>query len=204
MNSTNPVQDIMQHAMKSALSTHWRLFLFQGIIMLVLGILAVIVPMAAALVIAVFVGWLLLISGIVGLIAIFSTRHMPAFVWGLVTAALSIVVGALLIWNPLRGVVTLTIVLTAFFIVEGVFQVVTAFAFREVSGHSLGWMLVSGIADLVLAVIIIAGWPVSAVWAIGLLVGINLITTGWATLIAAFAGRALARATGAPAMQTSH
>ena len=92
--------------------------------------------------------------------------------------------------------------LTAFFIVEGVFQIVTSIAYRDVIRGSWGWMLASGIADLALAAIIMLGWPMTAGWALGLLVGINLITSAWAIVMAAFAGRSVAQAILAPA--TAH
>jgi uncharacterized membrane protein HdeD (DUF308 family) len=88
-----------------------------------------------------------------------------------------------------RGVLSLTIVLTAFFIVEGVFQAAAALIYREAMPTSWGWMLLSGLADLVLAAIIIMGWPGSAVWVLGLLVGVNLLTSGFAVVMVALAAR---------------
>ena len=183
----------MQHAVREAMGTHWRLFLLQGVVMIILGVLAVAAPVAATILVDIWVGWLFLISGIIGLVALFSTHEVPAFLWGLITAALSVVVGVVLIWKPVEGALTLTLVLTAFFIAEGVFQILASIAYRHMIGGSWLWMLVSGIADLVLAAIIIAGWPISAVWALGLLVGVNLITSGWAITMAAFAGRGVAQ-----------
>ena len=171
--------------------------------MIILGVLAVIVPVAATLAIDLFVGWLLVISGIVGLVAMFSAKNIPAFLWTLVTAALSLAVGGLLVWKPVAGALSLTILLTAFFIAEGIFQIVTSIAYREVIMNSWVWMLVSGISDLVLAVIIILGWPFTAVWAIGLLVGINLITSGWAIVMTAFAGRNVSKSLGGRAAAPS-
>ena len=182
----------MKYAIKDALGTHWRLLLAQGVIMVILGVLAVAAPATATLAVDIYVGWLLLISGIVGLVAMFSAKDMPAFMWSLITAALSAAVGALLIWKPAEGALSLTILLTAFFVVEGTFQSVTSIAYRDAMGSTWGWMLASGVADLLLAALIIFGWPTSASWALGLLVGINLITSGWAIAMAAFAGRDLA------------
>ncbi len=204
MASLNPAHNYMQHAIKESLGAHWRLFLFQGAIMLILGVLAIALPAAAAIAVDIYIGWLFMISGVVGLVAMFSAKDIPAFLWSLVTAALSVILGALLVWNPVEGALTLTIWLTAFFMIEGVFQMVTSIAYRDVTSGSWGWMLASGISDLVLAAIIILGWPVTAVWALGLLVGINLITSGWAILMAAMAGRNFAsdvRAPSAPARQ---
>jgi len=183
----------MHRAVTTALGAHWRLFLFQGVAMIVLGILAVCAPVAATLAVDIYVGWLLLISGVFGLIAIVSTHHVHAFLWSLITAALSVLIGVLLILRPIQGAVSLTVVLTAFFIAEGVFQTAVSIASRQVMTGTWIWMLVSGLADLALAAIIIAGWPGTAIWALGLLVGINLLTSGWAIIVAALAGREIAR-----------
>ena len=152
----------MQRAVRDALGTHWRLMLFHGGITVALGVLAVIWPAAASVAVDIFIGWLFLISGIVGLVALFSAKDVPAFLWTLVTAGLSVVVGLRLVSKPVEGTVSLTVVLTAFFIAEGILQVVTSAAYRGVLPGSWGWMLVSGFSDLLLAAIIILGWPVTA------------------------------------------
>ena len=183
----------MQRAISDALGAHWRLFLFQGVVMIILGVLAVAVPVAATIAVDIYFGALLLISGIVGLVAMLSAKDIPAFLWGLITAAVSAAAGALLIWKPVEGALSLTMLLTAFFIVEGVFQIVTSVAYRDVIGSSWGWMLASGVADLALAAIILLGWPVTAIWTLGLLVGINLLSSGLAIVMTAFAGRKVAQ-----------
>jgi uncharacterized membrane protein HdeD (DUF308 family) len=196
MAGVDPTLTDMQRAVTNAFGAHWKLFLFQGVVMAVLGLLAICAPVAASIAVAIYVGWLLLISGIIGLIAIVSTHHVHAFLWSLVTAALSVVIGVLLVLMPVQGAISLTIVLTAFFIVEGVFQTTVAIASRQVLAGTWVWMLLSGLADLVLAAIIIEGWPGTAIWALGLLVGVNLLTSGWAVVVAAFAGRRMAEAAG--------
>jgi uncharacterized membrane protein HdeD (DUF308 family) len=203
MPPLNPGYSDMQRAVSDALTAHWKLFLFQGVIMIILGVVAMAAPVAATMVVDIYIGWVFLISGVVGLVAMFSARDIPAFLWTLVTAALSVAIGVMLIWKPVEGALSLTIVLTAFFIAEGVFQIVTSIAYRDVIGNSWGWMLVSGISDLALAAIIIIGWPVTAAWAIGLLVGINLITSGWAIVMMAVAGRKVGQALGQAVGATS-
>ncbi len=183
----------MQNAIRGALRANWGLFLFQGVVMIILGVLAIAEPYVATIAVDIYVGWLFLISGFVGLIGLFSARDVPAFLWTLLTAALSMAVGILLIWKPTQGAVSLTMVLTAFFIAEGIFQIVASFTYRDVVPTSWGWMLASGIADLVLAAIIIFGWPVSTTWVLGLIVGINLLTSGIAIVVMALEGRSLAR-----------
>jgi uncharacterized membrane protein HdeD (DUF308 family) len=189
----------MQRAVKNAFSLHWKLFLFQGVVMIVLGLLAVCAPVLATLAVDIYMGWLLLISGVIGLVALISTHHVHAFVWSLITAALSIAVGILLIMKPVQGAISLTFVLTAFFIIEGIFQTAIAIASRQVMAGTWVWMLLSGLSDLVLAAIIIMGWPGTAVWALGLLVGVNLLLSGCAVMAAALAGRDAARSSTAAA-----
>ncbi len=193
MAPRDPGLSSMQRAVKDALNAHWKLLMFQGVVMIILGVLAIVMPAVATVAIAIFIGWLFLISGVVGLVAILSAHNVPAFMWTLITAALSVAIGVMLIWNPVAGTLALTLVLTAFFVAEGVFQIATSISYREVMGSLWGWLLVSGIADLVLGVIIILGWPMTAAWTLGLLVGINLITSGWAVAMAAVAGHNLAK-----------
>lgn len=179
----------MQNALKDALHAYWGLFMFQGVAMLVLGVLAIAEPFVATIAVDIYVGWLFLISGFVGLIAVFSVRSVPAFLWTLLTAALSLAVGVLLLQKPSAGAVSLTVVLTALFISEGIFQIAASFTYRDVVPNSWGWMLVSGIADLILAAIIIYSWPVSTTWVLGVIVGVNLITSGFAIVVTALEGR---------------
>ena len=162
--SVNQDVSALQNAVKDALRANWKLFLFQGVAMLVLGCLAVAEPVLATTAVDIYIGWLFLISGVVGLIAMFSTRDVPAFLWTLLTAALSVAVGVLLIWKPSEGAVSLTIVLTAFFIADGIFQIAASFTYRDIIPNSWGWMVLSGICDLILAAIIVYSWPVSAGW----------------------------------------
>jgi uncharacterized membrane protein HdeD (DUF308 family) len=179
--STNP-GDIneLQRAITQSVREHWVLFLVEGIILLVLGVLAIIVPMLATLAVAIFIGWLFLISGVVGLITTFWARHAPGFWWSLLSAVLGIAAGVVLLAWPVTGAVSLTLLLIVFFIIEGVASIMYAFEHkRELSGR-WGWMLVSGIIDLILAAIIWAGLPGTAAWALGLLVGINLLFGGGA------------------------
>jgi uncharacterized membrane protein HdeD (DUF308 family) len=179
----------MQDAIREAVHEHWKFLLFQGGVMLLLGILAIVVPVAATIAVDFYVGALFVVSGIVGLVAMFSVHNVAAFFWALLTAALSLVVGVLLLWRPAEGAASLTIVLTAFFIAEGIFQIAGSFSYRDVLPGAWGWMLASGIADLLLAAAIVLSWPISAAWTLGLIVGISLISSGWAIVITAIEGR---------------
>jgi uncharacterized membrane protein HdeD (DUF308 family) len=193
MSSSNLSLNDMQIAVRDTVRYHWQLFLTQGVIMTILGVLAVIWPGMSTIAVDVYVGWLFLFSGIVGLFTMFLAQDAQAFLWMLLTAALALFVGIILLWHPTEGAVSLTAVLTAFFIVEGIFQVAASFSYRAVFPGQWGWMLASGIGDLILAGLIIAGWPGTATWALGLIVGVNLITSGAAITMVALAGRSLVK-----------
>jgi uncharacterized membrane protein HdeD (DUF308 family) len=189
MATANPTLTDMQRAVRDTVRLHWQLFLAQGVIMMILGVLAMIWPQVSTLAVDIYVGWLFLLSGIVGIFTMFLARDVQAFLWMLLTAALSLFVGVMLVWHPTEGAVSLTMVLTAFFIVEGVIQIVASLSYRDIFPGQWGWMLASGMADLILAGIIIAGWPGTAAWALGLIVGVNLITSGAAITTVALAAR---------------
>ena len=193
MSSSEPTISDIQGSVRDAVRLHWHLFLAQGVIMTVLGVLAVIWPQISTVAVDVYVGWLFLVSGAVGLVTIFFTPTVSAFLWSLLTAALALFVGILLLWHPVEGAVSLTLVLIGFFIVEGIFQIAISVGYREVFPELWGWMLASGVADLVLAALIIAGWPGSAAWALGLIVGVNLISSGIAITMVAVTGRHVVR-----------
>jgi uncharacterized membrane protein HdeD (DUF308 family) len=178
MSTTQSDLQDLQRAAAEALRRHWMLYLIEGIVLVVLGVIAIIIPPVATLAATIFIGWLLLISGLFGLFTTFWMRPAPGFWWSLVSAVIGILAGVLLIAWPASGAVSLTLVLIAFFIIEGIASIMFALQHRSELPGTWGWMLASGIVDLVLSVLIFAGLPSTAAWAIGLLVGINLIFGG--------------------------
>ena len=180
---TQPNIEQVQQAVATSLHEHWVLYLVEGIILVVLGLIAIVVPPIATLAVELLFGWLFLLSGIMGLITTFWMRDAPGFWWSLLSGVLGIAAGIVLLVWPLSGVLSLTLVLIVFFSIEGIASVMYALEHkRELSGR-WGFMLASGIIDLIIAAIILFGLPGSAAWALGLLVGINL-TFGGAALIA--------------------
>jgi uncharacterized membrane protein HdeD (DUF308 family) len=188
MYQPGPNSDL-QRAVATAIHEHWVLFLIEGIVLVLLGAAAIVVPVVATLTFTLVIGWLFLISGIVGLLTTFWMRNAPGFWWSLLSAVVSIAAGIVLIRWPISGSVSLTLVLIAFFLVEGIVTLMYAFEHRTQLSGRWGWMLVSGIVDLILAGIIFAGLPETATWALGLLVGINLLFGGIAMIGMALAAR---------------
>ncbi|HXP02962.1 MAG TPA: DUF308 domain-containing protein [Stellaceae bacterium] len=168
---------------RKSIREHWRMYLIEGIILLILGLAAIALPPLAGLATALVLGWLFLLSGVVGLIATFGQRNAPGFWWALLSAAVAVLAGGFLLANPAVGVVTLTYVLIAFFLIDGLLIIVLAFEHRRELSGRWEWMMLGGVMDLILAGIIIAGLPGTLAWALGLLVGIDLVFGG-ITLIA--------------------
>jgi uncharacterized membrane protein HdeD (DUF308 family) len=189
MSTNQPDIQGFQRAVETSLREHWKVFLIEGIILVILGALAILIPPLATLSVTIFLGWLFLISGVVGLVTTFQARQAPGFWWSLLSAVIGILAGIALIGWPLSGAVSLTLVAIVFFAVEGFATIMYALEHkRELSGR-WGWMLVSGIVDLFLAAVIFAGLPGTAAWAIGLLVGINMMFGGVALIMMALHAR---------------
>src|SRR5271166_1711251 len=160
MSSTNPSENSdLTAALQKLAHDHWRMFLLEGIVLLVLGAAAIVVPPLAGVATTIVLGWLFLIGGIVGLISTFGARQAPGFAWSLLSALIAVIAGGVLLWNPLEGLVTLTYVLIAFFIADGVLIIALAITHRRALSGRWEWMLVNGIIDLVLAGVIISGLP---------------------------------------------
>jgi len=179
----------LRAATTRALSANWKLFLGEGIVLVLLGLAAVALPPIASLAITLLIGWIFLLSGIAGLYTTFAMRGAPGFVWALVSALIGIAAGIVLLIWPASGVVSLTLVLALFFAIEGVASILFALDHkRELSGR-WGLMLASGVLDLIIAGIVFIGLPGTAAWAIGLLVGINMVMGGAALIAMALHAR---------------
>ena len=196
MSTVKPEFERMQTALTTSLRSNWKLFLIEGIVLVILGLAAVMLPLIATRATPILVGWVFLLSGIIGLAAPFRMRHAPGFWWSLLSGIIGVVAGIVLLRWPLSGALSLTLVLTIFLVLEGVVSIMFALEHkRELSGR-WGMMLISGLVDLLLAGIIFAGLPGTAAWAIGLLVGINMIFGGSALIAMALHARdAIPRAT---------
>jgi uncharacterized membrane protein HdeD (DUF308 family) len=189
MSTLTPNPQDVRAALGRALHEHSGLFLAEGIILVILGLLAIVVPPLATLAVTILIGWLFVISGIAGLVMTFMARRAPGFWWALLSAVIALVAGAFLLWQPLVGVLSLTYVLIAFFLIAGVLAIFLSIEHRRELVGRWGWILLSGVVDLIIAGIILAGLPGTAAWALGLLVGIDLVFGGTALIMVALAAR---------------
>ncbi len=170
----------------ATLQKHSKWFMVYGILLALAGVAAIILPGIASLATAIMLGWILLFSGVVGLFAVFSTgRSAPGFWWELLTAILYVAAGLSLLVSPLAGVLTLTILLAAYLFAAGAMKLIMSVGHRRDIPGAWGWVLASGILDIGLGLLIFLGLPGSAIWVLGLLVGINLLMTGVALIVAA-------------------
>ena len=176
-------------AITPSLHAHWKFFLIEGLILVVLGLIAVCVPPLATVTVEILIGWLILLSGVLGLVMTFQTRGSPGFGWSLLSAAVGILVGIVLLIWPLSGVLSLTLLLTVFLTLEGIVSIMYALAHRREKSSRWQMMLLSGVVDLILAGLILAGLPGTAAWAIGLIVGVNLFFGGVALTAIALQAR---------------
>jgi uncharacterized membrane protein HdeD (DUF308 family) len=179
----------IQRAIVTALHQHWKLYLAEGVALVILGFIAVVIPPLATLAVTILFGWLFLISGVIGLVTTFWMRGAPGFWWSLASGTLAVLAGIWLLAQPIAGALSLTVVLIAFFLIEGVASIMFAIDHRRELSGQWGWMLVSGIVDLVLSAMLLAGLPSTAVWALGLLVGINMMFGGTALIAMALHAR---------------
>jgi uncharacterized membrane protein HdeD (DUF308 family) len=165
------------------LHQHWALYLVEGAVLIVLGATAIVLPPLATLAMTVLLGWLLLVSGIVGLVTTFGMRTLASFVWSLLSAMLAIVVGTVLLANAELAAVSLTLALLFFFVVEGGVSIMFALDHRrDMSPSKWGWMMASGIFDLGVGGYIVMGLPAVPPGALGLLVGVNMVFGGVALI----------------------
>lgn len=151
-----------------------------GIFLIVVGFLAILLPFIAGIAVTAIVGWLLLLAGVAHLVYCWHSRSTGGVIWQLIIAVLYLFVGFYLIFHPARGLVTLTLLLASYFVIEGVLELVMYFRLRHF--HHAGWFLWDGLITLLLGILVWAHWPFSSVWVLGTLIGISLLISGFARL----------------------
>ena len=147
-----------------------------GVLMLICGILAIIMPLASSIGLVILLGWLILFSAVWHLIFAFQTRGWGNVLWQILLAIVYGAVGFYMLWNPLLSVISLTLVLAVFLLCEGVLEIILYFNMQHVANSV--WILINGIVTLILGLLVWLHWPSSSLWLIGTLVGISLIFSG--------------------------
>jgi uncharacterized membrane protein HdeD (DUF308 family) len=186
----NAVQ--MDPEVREGLRRSWKALMTVGILAILIGCVAIVVPAAAAVGTAIFIGWILVIAGAFLVAGAFMAHSIGSVVLRLIWALLTVIVGLWLIVEPHNGTLTLTLVLGIYFLFMGLTRIAVAFAARGQQGAGLVGL--SGVAGLLIGILVLAKFPSSADWAIGLLVGIDLIFAGWTLTSVALVGRDLSRA----------
>jgi uncharacterized membrane protein HdeD (DUF308 family) len=144
--------------------------------MIVGGIVALLYPILSSFAVVLFLGWILIFSGIVQGISLIGAQNVPHFWLQLVSVVLSVIVGVLLLRHPGAGLLTLTLLLIVFFMVEGISKLIFALTIRPFPNW--GWVLASGIVGILLSFYLWASLPITAIWLLGVLLGIQLICEG--------------------------
>jgi len=164
-------------------TTTWSIVF--SVLMIAAGVLAIGVPMVAGIAVTAFVGWLLLLSGVLHLAFAWGAGRANAVVWEILLGALYGLIGTYLLASPAGGLASLTLAIAAYLVIEGVLEFIVSFQLRPAPGS--GWLLVDGIVTLVLALMIASTWPSSAEWVVGTLVGISMLFSGSTRLMASMA-----------------
>jgi uncharacterized membrane protein HdeD (DUF308 family) len=174
--SLQAAAQVMREAMRETVKRYSLWYLVQSGLMILAGILALVYPAMSSVAVVLFLGWLLIIGGILQGISLIGAHHVPHFWLQLVSVVLFVIVGILFLRNPAESLVTLTLLLIVLFMVEGISKVIFALTIRPLANW--GWVLASGIVGILLAFYLWANIPITAVWLIGVLLGIELICEG--------------------------
>jgi uncharacterized membrane protein HdeD (DUF308 family) len=185
----NAVQ--MDPEVREGLRRSWKALMTVGILAILIGCVAIVVPAAAAVGTAIFIGWILVIAGAFLVAGAFMAHSIGSVILRLIWALLTVIVGLWLIVEPHNGTLTLTLVLGIYFLFMGLTRIAVAFAGRGRQGAGLVGL--SGVCGLLIGILVLAKFPSSADWAIGLLVGIDLIFAGWMLTSVALVGKDLSR-----------
>jgi uncharacterized membrane protein HdeD (DUF308 family) len=165
----------------------WSIFF--GIVLVVAGFASIVLPFFAGIAASIFFGWLVLFAGIAHLVYAWFERGAGAIVWQIFIGILYTVAALIMLFLPIAAVLALTLVLAWFIAIEGIFELIFFARLRSVPGSA--WLLVDGIISLLLSGLIFFGWPSSSFWALGILVGVSLLFSGFARLVMSMGRRRL-------------
>lgn len=174
--SLDAAAEVFRDAMRDAVRRYSLWYLIEGVLLMIAGVLAIVYPVISSAAVVVLIGWLLIISGVVQGLGLVGARHVPHFWLQLISVILAMLIGFLFLRDPAQGMMTITLLLIVFFMMEGISKVVFALTIRPFPNW--GWVLASGLVGIVLSLILWASLPVTAEWLIGFLLGINLMSIG--------------------------
>ena len=166
----------LREAMRETVRRHSLWYLVQGALMVLGGVLALVYPIVSSVAVVLFLGWILILSGVVQGFSLIGAKDVPHFWLQLVSVVLSVIVGVLFIRHPGESLLTLTLLLIVFFMVEGFSKLIFALTIRPFPNW--GWVLASGVIGILLSFYLWANLPVAAIWLLGVLIGIQLICEG--------------------------
>ena len=174
--SVETASHVIREAMREKVKRHSFWYILQSVLMILGGILALVFPIISSVAIVIFLGWLLIFSGVLQAFSLIDVRHVPHFWLQLVSVVLSVLVGILFLRNPGAGLLTLTLLLIVFFMVEGISKIIFSLTIRPFPNW--GWVFASGLVGILLAFYLWANTPVTAIGLLGVLLGIELISEG--------------------------
>jgi uncharacterized membrane protein HdeD (DUF308 family) len=164
-------------------------FIGEGVLLIILGLLAAFLPGLAGIAAALVFGWVLILSGAFGLVSIFASRDHAHLAFGVISALIALVVGALIIWRPLIGAVALAIFISAYLFIDSLALFGMAMDQRRRSAGGWPWLIVSAVIDFLLAVFILAMGPLSDTVLLGFVIAVDLIAAGIALILLGIAAR---------------
>src|SRR5499427_723408 len=182
------MEQVIQLTGHDELRRSWGWFLVLGIVLIVLGVVAMGSVFVMTIASVFFFGWILIVGGVMEVVHAFWHKRWGGFFLDLLTGILYVVAGWMMVTNPQESAILLTLLIAMFLVFQGVFRIVAALAVRY---PRWGWVLVNGVISLVLGILIWRRWPVSALWVIGLFVGIEMLLNGWSLVMLSMTGRNL-------------
>jgi uncharacterized membrane protein HdeD (DUF308 family) len=178
-------QQWVHHAKRNA-----TLLIIFGILVVIFGVLSIASPMMTGVAVAMFVGALMLVTGIMRIIAAIKSGQWGSGIFGTLIGLLGVAAGIILLAQPMLGLATLTLLLAAYFLADGICEIIVSFKMKPEKGW--GWMLFGGIISVLLGFMIWRQWPVSGAWAIGVLVGVHILMVGFTMIFIGSGARGIA------------
>jgi len=166
------------------------LLIFLGVLTVVFGVLAIAAPFVTGIAVTMFVGFLLVFTGIARIVHAFKSKQWGTGIWGTIIGLLGLGAGLVMLFRPGVGLASLALLLAIYFLVDGICEIIAAFKIKPDQGW--GWVLFNGIIAVLLGFMIWRQWPVSGAWAVGVLVGVHILITGWTMIVLGTGGRRIA------------